>query len=769
MEQPAGRLDTLLADAKAAMAIGDFSAALQSWNAIADDLEVRMGIATAVRGLQRWDEADALWSALRAANPDNERVVGGWAWVAHGRGAWPEAAKRWAEVRERWPGNSAGYHGGGVALRTLGQYDASLKVYDQAFAQGLSFPELWDDFAMLGSASGDHAEAQRRWAVCRERWPHYQRAYTAAAEDLAAQGEFEAAQAMYKDAVARFPQNKTLTLHYARTVRRHGTLEAALKAWEAVIAADHGQVEGYLGAAECLAGLGRFDDAQTVLQPAVRLFGDNRAVVEQQARLSHRARDWDAASAGWKTIREKFPDDPSGWFNGISTLRVAGRNADAEALAAEAVARFPQSFEVRFEWALLPQSIQKYAELTARFEEVVKLFPTQRGARVHHADALARQRLWDESEAVRERAKEDLGPGPDFDYAGARNAEIVRKFDIGLPRWTAIRDADPSVMEPHLGAIRCLREIGGVDEVRAAIDTAAAHFPDAMEVAVQRALQANRARDWPTALPIWADLKARFPHRGEVSSGVTEALWQARQDQAIVGDDTPAFEIPEILFQSNVNEDAEIERLRQVFMRCESLGNSCEFGMVQRRFHADPLSLLRWAGIEPEQVIRGVRNGFASMADPAITTVRDLNGEYVVDNSEYGIFSHTFTPSSSEPIERFRRSQAARMKFLSQKLRDDFGFAEKIFVYMHNNVTIAQAERLHHAIRDYGGRSCLLCVRLADADHAVGQVDAREDGLYIGYADRFSTVDINVENWRLLCTTVSDRWDAVLAHTEPPA
>ena len=762
MDQQAGRLDTLLADAKAAMARGDFSAALQSWNAIADDLEVQMGIATAVRGLQRWDEADALWSALRAANPDKETVVVGWAWVAHGRGAWPEAAKRWAEVRERWPANSAGYHGGGVALRTLGRFEEASLVYERAFAQGLSFPELWDDYAMLGVASGDHQEAQRRWGVCWERWPHHLRAYTAAAENLAAQGEFDAAQAMYKEAVGRFPQNKGLTLQYARTVRRYGTLEAALKAWEAVIAADHGQVEGYLGAAECLAGLGRFDDAQTVLQPAVRLFGDNRAVIEQQARLAHRAREWDTASAAWKAIREKFPNDPSGWFNGVSTLRVAVRGKEAEALAAEGIGRFPDSYDIAFEWALLPQLVQEYENSAGRFAEVVRKFPTQRNARVHLSDALARQRVWEDAEQALKDAEKVLGTGPDFKYARARNAEIVRKWDVALKRWTSLVDDDPRSVQAQLGVIRSLREAGKFEKAQTVADQAFALFPESAEVEIQQGLIANRLRDWPRALAKWAAIKARFPDRGDVTAGITDALWQSRQDAAISGAE---LEIPPILLQAGLNPTEETERLRQVFMRCESLGSSCEFGMVQRRFHADPLSLLRWAGIEPEYVIKGVQNGFASMADPAITTVRDLNGEYVVDNSEYGVFSHTFTPSSSEPIERFRRSQGARMKFLSQKLRDDFGFAEKIFVYMHKNVTIEQAERLHRAIRDYGGRSCLLCVRLADADHAVGQVDCLEDGLYVGYTDRFSTVDINVDNWRTLCTTVNDLWDAVLAET----
>ncbi len=758
----AGRLDALQADAREAMARGDPESALQAWMAIEQDREVQLGIATAMREARRWQDAEDRFAKMRDADPRDEAVVVGWAWVAHGRGNYHEAARRWSEVRENWPNQMAGYHGGGASLRAIGENEEATRVYEQAFAHGLNLPILLYDYASLATSMGDHEAAINRWALYRERAPDAVEGYTGPAAALAAAGNFDGAKELFEAAAARFPDDKDITLQYARAVRRHGTLEAALKAWEAVISTDHGQVEAYLGAAEALSGLDRLADARTILQPAVRLFSDNRAVLEREALLAQQMGDFDAALAGWQTIRTKFPDNPSGWSGAVSTLRAASRFTDAEALASDGMQRFPENFQLSFEWALLPQSIQDFRENVSRFSEIVKRFPEQRVAHIYLADSWARRCNHAEADQVLLQAVADLGAGQDFDFARARNAEIARCFGEAFERWAVLCDEYPDASETYLGMIRCLREMGRFDECEQSLNLAEDKFPNKMELQLQRALLGNRRCAWAVALPIWATLKESYPQRADVQAGVMEAVYHARQDQVIGGDGVPAFTIPDILLHAGPSADEEADRLRQLFMRFESIGNSCEFGMVQRRFHADPIGLLRWAAISPEKVILGVAEGFASMVDATATDITETNGEYVVRNSHYDLFSHTFTPASSEHIDRFTRSQRSRLKFLRQKLTDDSGFAEKIFVYAHPALTLAQCTELHKSIRSYGGRSCLLCMMLADLDHPTGEVHMLEDGLFVAYADRFSTVNINVLNWTHVCTEVNDRWSELV-------
>jgi hypothetical protein len=44
----------------------------------------------------------------------------------------------------------------------------------------------------------------------------------------------------------------------------------------------------------------------------------------------------------------------------------------------------------------------------------------------------------------------------------------------------------------------------------------------------------------------------------------------------------------------------DLDAVRGFFPGFENLGGNCEFGLVQRHFGAEPLSLLRWTATPPE-------------------------------------------------------------------------------------------------------------------------------------------------------------------------
>ena len=81
----------------------------------------------------------------------------------------------------------------------------------------------------------------------------------------------------------------------------------------------------------------------------------------------------------------------------------------------------------------------------------------------------------------------------------------------------------------------------------------------------------------------------------------------------------------------------------QLVTRFESLGDNCEFGLVQRKMGAEPLGLLRFSYIELPLLLRGLRRGFEGLGDPDTTEVAaDPNGEFVVRELVYGMTYHTF-------------------------------------------------------------------------------------------------------------------------------
>jgi hypothetical protein len=73
----------------------------------------------------------------------------------------------------------------------------------------------------------------------------------------------------------------------------------------------------------------------------------------------------------------------------------------------------------------------------------------------------------------------------------------------------------------------------------------------------------------------------------------------------------------------------------QMITAFESLGDNCEFGLVQRRMGAEPLGLLRFSYVELPLLVRGLRCGFEGLGDPNTVevTAEGPDREFVVRES----------------------------------------------------------------------------------------------------------------------------------------
>jgi len=104
----------------------------------------------------------------------------------------------------------------------------------------------------------------------------------------------------------------------------------------------------------------------------------------------------------------------------------------------------------------------------------------------------------------------------------------------------------------------------------------------------------------------------------------------------------------------------------QMMMGFESLGDNCEFGLVQRNMGAEPLGLLRFSWIELPLLLHGLRRGFDGLGDPGTVevTVEGKDREFVVRESVYGMTYHTFQYEAQMNLDTVRQQQATRLNFL---------------------------------------------------------------------------------------------------------
>jgi hypothetical protein len=202
----------------------------------------------------------------------------------------------------------------------------------------------------------------------------------------------------------------------------------------------------------------------------------------------------------------------------------------------------------------------------------------------------------------------------------------------------------------------------------------------------------------------------------------------------------------------------------QLIMRFESLGDNCEFGLVQRMMGAEPLGLLRFSFIELRQLLRGLRCGFDGLGDPSTTEVGAFgpDREIVVKESLYGMTYHTYQYESQIDLDTVHRQQVTRLNFLARKLLEDVGNGEKIFVLKRTPPLRPEEVLPIYAALNELGRNWLLWMLTSDAAHPPGTVEVLLPGLLRGYIDRFApgenAHDLSLAAWRSVCEAA---WRAV--------
>jgi hypothetical protein len=199
--------------------------------------------------------------------------------------------------------------------------------------------------------------------------------------------------------------------------------------------------------------------------------------------------------------------------------------------------------------------------------------------------------------------------------------------------------------------------------------------------------------------------------------------------------------------------------------RFESLGDNCEFGLVQRHFQVEPISLMRWVSTDHPRLLAGLRCRFAGLGDPAAAELqwREEPPEYKLRDRRF-MSSHTWVQTRlTDPADEKRLLVAgcARLRLLRRKLLDDIEQPRRIFVFKSSAglPDTADARDLHAALRAIGPAS-LLVVRHAATPADIGRVDQPAEGLFIGHIDTFDNARPSFAIWRTICAETARRADA---------
>jgi len=180
----------------------------------------------------------------------------------------------------------------------------------------------------------------------------------------------------------------------------------------------------------------------------------------------------------------------------------------------------------------------------------------------------------------------------------------------------------------------------------------------------------------------------------------------------------------------------------------ESIGDNCEFGLVQKTNGFDEGALLKWVRIPTiDGLIRLLRNNFRNFYE-----YDNLHPKFddMVEDTEYGILYHSGMLSREsdqkrdwlEPNEALRRqiyeSEYEKRKYLVEKFKSTIAADEKIFVFKINRgAPWEEIQAVHSALNRFG-KCNLLYVEQAPDGTSVGEVSEISNGLWRAYIPRFA-------------------------------
>ena len=565
---------------------------------------------------------------------------------------------------------------------------------------------------------------------------------------------FEEADITLSEALKTFPDHPSLLICSAWVAQQSGELEEALERWARVRIIARTNPVGYSAAVHVHQKLGQHHAADALAVDGLVRFPGDAPLLLNYAWSAHHAKRWPEAARRWQAVREHVFDGKIGYVQGAHALRQAGDLAGADAMLAEGLRHFPEDRELLTSAASLATQGQNWTQAWRRWRGVRVNFSDARVAYLLEARALFRLNAFEEAEMVALAGARLFPDDGELMLEAARCALRMGCHGTALARWERAFQLVPHIPSAAIGYAEALTHTGAAERADTILTETNARFPADAATAIAFARQAVERGDWAAAETRWRAAHQKHSNNRAFAAAANEAAMKAllHEQADLAGVLAHLAGTDLALVESSGSDQGAVPEIepRALFMSFESLGYNCEFGIVQRHFGAEPLSLLRWTATEPDILATALSNQLDGVGLPENTRIV-LDSDYRTKDTRYFMLMHTFILPSQATPEELLPKFCKRLQYLRVKLLDDLRAAEKIFLYKSvTPITDEQIMPLWRAVSAYGPNT-LVVARIAEDGHAAGSVRVLEPGLVVGYFDRTSTTDPSFDVWLEIC------------------
>lgn len=587
---------------------------------------------------------------------------------------------------------------------------------------------------------------------------------------LRAAGRYDEAELAGQTAMQHFPTSHDIFAGWARLTDANRDWPEALVRWTKVFDRFPDHAGAFIGVVSALRELRQFDRAEAIFLGHGSRFPSNAGVAAAAAWLAMSSKNWPLAEARWRTLRDNWPDLRNGYVGGASALRELGRFDEAEALLLEAVDRFGRLPELLIIRAGTTEARKDWENAYRHWQDASSVTPDTPVVILGQVRVLLRAGRSTEADALLASLGDRFPESADVALMQGVRAEERKEWPAALAFWTKAALLDPARAFFAARMADVLMRLNRKEEAEGIVGEALSRQPSCVDLLGSWAALAQARCEWDEAKKRWQKLL-------EIAPSNDAAIFQlgivnyhlTGVDADNTSEIRPLQAATKAVAVSAERRNAgEISTL-EMFMQMESLGDNCEFGLVQRKFGAEPLGLLRWTAMNLEKLAEALDNNLEGVGLPENTCLELRDDEYHTSDTRYFMRMHTFIHANQEnDPDRLLVTLCKRLQYLRRELLGNLRDGHQS-LYVYKSVLgykSGAVDRLCRSLQRFGSNT-LLCVKLADQDHREGTARMIDPTLIVGYISHFAPEggwpNTAFASWEKMCRQAFHLWRGIVA------